>query len=49
LEDNYLAQTISLKIANNAEGKNVKYLRLQVQHAKVSNTYWFDDFKLTKE
>ena len=49
LEDSFLEQSIKVKIADNAEGKNVKYLRLHIQHAGASNTYWFDDFKLTKD
>ncbi|SNR54414.1 hypothetical protein SAMN06265371_10518 [Lutibacter agarilyticus] len=49
LENGYLSQSITVKIADNTEGKNIKYLRLQIQHAIFTNTYWFDNFKLTKE
>lgn len=45
LEKGYLEQSVTVKISKDAP---VKYLRLQVQHARYSNTYWFDDFTLTK-
>lgn len=49
LADGYTPQSITVTVPDNAEGKSVKYLRLQIQHGIFTNTYWFDNFKLTKE
>lgn len=45
LENGYLEQSVTVKISENT---SVKYLRLQIQHARIDNIYWFDDFTLTK-
>ncbi|HKK63130.1 MAG TPA: T9SS type A sorting domain-containing protein [Bacteroidales bacterium] len=46
LEAGYLEQTVTVDISENSGGNNAMYLRLQVQHGKEDNTYWFDDFSL---
>ena len=42
MQNSYLKQTVSVEIS----GNTAKYLRLQVQHGKENNTYWFDDISL---
>ncbi|WP_439130869.1 hypothetical protein [Polaribacter sp.] len=44
LENVYSRQSITVKVS----GDDTKYLLLQVQHGRFSNTYWFDNFTLTK-
>ncbi|WP_146192230.1 hypothetical protein [Marinilabilia rubra] len=45
LENGYLKQSITVKVSDTTKAQN---LRLQVQHARNTNTFWFDDFTLTK-
>lgn len=48
LNNGYQEQSITLKLTKNPEGKDAQFLRLQIQHGRFDNTYWFDDFSLTK-
>ncbi|PWD99480.1 T9SS type A sorting domain-containing protein [Marinilabilia rubra] len=47
LEAGYLKQSVTVEISENSGGNDAMYLRLQVQHGKEDNTYWFDDFTLS--
>lgn len=47
LEAGYIEQSVTVNIAENASGNDAQYLRLQIQHGKFNNSYWFDDFTLT--
>ncbi|MFH4967721.1 hypothetical protein V8G61_05895 [Gaetbulibacter sp. M240] len=48
LNNGYQEQSITIKLTKNPEGKDAQFLRLQIQHGRFDNTYFFDDFSLTK-
>jgi len=47
LPNGFTEASVSINLINNPSGKDAKFLRLAVQHAREDNTFWFDNITLT--